>query len=93
MHPCSIPASKLGDMDAGLARLLSEIMTMEQRKAALMEELTNVDQQLFKAKSGWVRTTSESKAPDRVYDSKLVAFKSMIQGLNVGMLGDSMEIL
>lgn len=59
-------------MDAGLARLLSEIMTMEQRKAALMEELTTVDQELFKAKSGWVRTTSESQTPDRAYHSKLV---------------------
>ena len=42
-------------MDAGLARLLREIMTLEQRKAAAMEELTALDQQLFLAKSGWVR--------------------------------------
>lgn len=39
----------------GLAKMLGEIVSMEERKAALMEELTAVDRQLFKAKSLWVR--------------------------------------
>ena len=42
-------------MESGLAGMLAEIVAMEERKQALLEELNELDQRLFKAKSKWVR--------------------------------------
>ena len=42
-------------MESGLSSMLAEIVAMEERKQALLEELNELDQRLFKAKSKWVR--------------------------------------
>ena len=42
-------------MESGLSAMLAEIVAMEERKQALLEELNELDQRLFKAKSKWVR--------------------------------------
>ena len=41
-------------METGLSAMLAEIVAMEERKQALLEELNELDQRLFKAKSKWV---------------------------------------
>ncbi len=46
---------RLEEMESGLAGMLAEIVSMEERKQALLEELNELDQRLFKAKSKWVR--------------------------------------
>lgn len=51
---CVAAESKLADMGVDLDHTMAEIVSLEERKAALMEELTTVDHQLFKAKSSWV---------------------------------------
>ena len=52
-------------MESGLAGMLAEIVSMEERKQALLEELNELDQRLFKAKSKWVRC--KAKAAPTVY--------------------------
>ena len=45
---------RLEEMESGLSAMLAEIVAMEERKQALLDELNELDQRLFKAKSKWV---------------------------------------
>lgn len=53
-----IAEGRLEEMETGLSAMLAEIVSMEERKQALLEELNELDQRLFKAKSKWVRKRS-----------------------------------
>jgi len=49
----SYRAAKLAEMSEGLDEIIATISGMEQRKAALLQELEILDQKLFKAKATW----------------------------------------